>query len=150
MLPQFMQIALEQARSALDFGELPIGAVVIRNNQVIGQGFNRTFLDKDPTAHAEIVAIRQAANALGDWRLSGCDIYITLEPCPMCVGAILLARIEKIHFAAFDPKDGACGSKINLAEQYFFGHCAKVIKTEGSEESLELVREFFQRKRGKI
>ncbi len=149
MVPQFMQMALEQARSALEFGELPVGAVVVKNSQVVGEGFNRTFLDGDPTAHAEIVAIRQAAKTVGDWRLSDCEIYITLEPCPMCVGAILLARIEKIHFAAYDPKDGACGSRLNLAVHPVFGHRAQVVKTEGGEESSELVREFFKRKRGK-
>ena len=145
----FAKLAFDQAKLALDHKELPVGAVVVLDNQVIGSGFNRTFIDNDPTAHAEIVAIRQAAKTLGDRRLTNASIYVTLEPCPMCVGAILLARITKIYFAAYDPANGACGSKNNLAVHPVFGWSAQVFRMPGEEESVKLIREFFGNRRTK-
>lgn len=145
----FPRLAFDQARLALDNEELPVGAVIVLNGQVIGSGFNRTFLDNDPTAHAEIVAIRQAAKSLGDRRLTDASIYVTLEPCPMCVGAILLSRITKIFFAAYDSANGACGSRCNLAVHPVFGWSAQVFQMPGQEESANLIREFFQKRRGK-
>jgi len=144
-----MTLALSVAKEALQFDEMPIGAVVVKDGQVIGKGFNRTFTDGDPSAHAEIVAIREAAKTLGDWRLTDCEIYVTLEPCIMCTGAILLSRIKRIYFASYDPKDGACGSRMNLAVHGAFGYRAEVVKTDGGDEASELIREFFMKKRGK-
>lgn len=145
----YPKLAFDQARLALEHEELPVGAVVVLNGQVIGSGFNRTFLDNDPTAHAEIIAIREAAKTTGDRRLTNASIYVTLEPCPMCVGAILLARITKIYFAAYDPANGACGSRTNLAVHPVFGWSAQVFQMPGQEEAANLIREFFQQRRGK-
>lgn len=148
-MEEFAKLALNQAKLALQHDELPVGAVIVLNGQVIGSGFNRTFIDNDPTAHAEIVAIREAAKTIGDRRLTGASIYVTLEPCPMCVGAILLARITKIFFSAYDPANGACGSRGNLAVHPVFGWSAQVFRMGGDEESATLIREFFQKRRGR-
>jgi tRNA(adenine34) deaminase len=148
-MDDFTKLAFDQAKIALEHNELPVGAVIVLNGQVIGSGFNRTFLDNDPTAHAEIVAIRNAAKTIGDHRLTNSSIYVTLEPCPMCVGAILLARITKIYFAAYDPANGACGSKSNLAVHPVFGWGAQVFRMPGEEESARLIREFFTSRRAK-
>lgn len=145
----YPKLAFDQARLALEHDELPVGAVVVLNSQIIGSGFNRTFIDNDPTAHAEIIAIREAAKTIGDRRLTNASIYVTLEPCPMCVGAILLARITKIYFAAYDPANGACGSRYNLAVHPVFGWSAQVFQMPGQQEAADLVREFFQKRRGK-
>ena len=145
----FAKMAFDQAKLALEHNELPVGAVIVLNGQVIGSGFNRTLIDNDPTAHAEIVAIREAAKTLGDRRLTNASIYVTLEPCPMCVGAILLARITKIYFAAYDPTNGACGSRNNLAVHPVFGWSAQVFRMPGEEESAKLIREFFGNRRSK-
>ena len=134
-----MTLALSVAREALEFGEMPIGAVVVKDGQVIGKGFNKTITDGDPSAHAEIIAIRDAAKTLGDWRLTDCEIYVTLEPCIMCTGAILLSRIKRIHFASYDPKDGSCGSRMNLAVHGAFGNRAEVVKTDGGDEASSLI-----------
>ncbi|HOO97221.1 MAG TPA: nucleoside deaminase [Caldisericia bacterium] len=149
MIPAFMMLAFEQAYLAREVGEMPIGAVVVKDSKVIGRGYNNTLTNSDPTCHAEIMAIRDATKNISDWRLTGCSIYVTLEPCPMCVGAILLSRISKIYYAAYDPKDGACGSRYNLAVHPIFGHSAQVVKTEGGKEASELIRDFFRSKRKK-
>jgi len=146
-LPHLMQLAFDQALVAFEKGEVPVGAVVAKGSEILGLGHNLTLTLKDPTAHAEIMAIRDATSKLGDWRLSDCQIYVTLEPCTMCVGAILLSRIETINFLAYDPKDGACGSTKNLAVQPVFGHCAKVIKIDDGGRSSDLIREFFRLRR---
>jgi tRNA(adenine34) deaminase len=148
-MEDYSKLAQDQAKLALLHDELPVGAVVVMDGKVIGSGFNRTFIDNDPTAHAEIVAIREAAKTIGDRRLTGASIYVTLEPCPMCVGAILLARITKIYFAAYDPANGACGSRNNLAVHPVFGWSAQVFRMAGEAESAELIREFFQKRRGR-
>ena len=109
-----MKAALKEAVKAFDKDEVPVGAIVVHNNQVIGKGYNQTETLKDPTAHAEMIAITAAANHIGNWRLNECDIYVTLEPCIMCAGAIMNARIKNLFFAEFDPKFGACGSLYNL------------------------------------
>jgi tRNA(adenine34) deaminase len=111
---RFMEIALSLARTAAAAGEVPVGAVVVRSGQIIGTGKNEREKGQDPTLHAEIAAIRQAALFLGDWRLTGCTLYVTLEPCPMCAGALILSRIRRLVFGCGDPKAGACGSLYDL------------------------------------
>ncbi len=149
MISKFMKFAFEQAYLAREQGELPVGAIVVRDGEVIGKAFNHTLTNSDPTAHAEILAIKDAAKTIGDWRLTNCSIYVTLEPCPMCTGAILLSRISNIYFSAYDHKDGACGSRMNLAVHPIFGHSARVHHVDGGEESSNLIREFFRNKRRK-
>ena len=109
-----MSEALKEAEKASALGEIPIGAVIVKDGQIIGRGHNLPETEKDPTAHAEILAIREAAKALGGWRLTGCQMYVTLEPCSMCAGAIVWARIEKLYIGAMEPKSGACGSLYNI------------------------------------
>jgi len=118
----FMREALQLAARAAQSGEVPVGAVVVKDGEVIGRGFNRPITTSDPTAHAEIVAMREAAAALGNYRLPGCDLYVTLEPCAMCVGAMVHARIARIVFGARDPKTGACGSIVDLPGLATFNH----------------------------
>jgi len=148
-MSKFMKLAFEQAYLALEKGELPVGAVVVGGGEVLGRAYNLTLTTSNPTAHAEMLAIQRSAKTIGDWRLSGCSIYVTLEPCPMCTGAILLSRISDIHFSAYDHKDGACGSTMNLAVHPIFGHRARVHHESGGEESSQLIREFFRRRREK-
>lgn len=120
----YMAQALALARRAARLGEIPVGAVVVKDGQVIGRGFNRRETDRDATAHAEVLAIREACQALGTWRLGGCTLFVTLEPCPMCTGAILQSRIDRVVFGAFDPKAGCCGSLLSLTEEEFDTHPA--------------------------
>lgn len=140
---KYMFSALQEAENALEFNEVPVGAVVVNNGRIIGKGYNQTEILKDPTAHAEMIAITAAANFLGNWRLNECDIYVTLEPCVMCTGALLNARIRTIYFAEFDPKYGACGSLYNLAEEGKVNHKIKLYSGIYSQESQELLRKFF-------
>lgn len=114
-----MRMALEQAEQARRLGEVPVGCVVVKDGQVIGRGYNRRETDRTVLGHAELMAIRQAEQTLGDWRLTGCTLYVTLEPCPMCAGAILNARPESVVFGASDPVFGACGGVMNLFEEAF-------------------------------
>ena len=117
---EYMTRALELARRAYDLGEIPVGAIVIApDGSVIGEGWNLREHLQSPTAHAEILAIEQAAKALGSWRLSGCTLYVTLEPCPMCAGAIMNSRLKRVVYGAFDDKNGACSSVVNLFEERF-------------------------------
>ena len=145
----WMQWALKEAEKALSKGEVPVGAVVVYENQIIGRGYNQTETLQDPTAHAEIVSISAAANALHSWRLENCSIYVTLEPCAMCAGAIVLSRIKKLVFGAMDPKAGACGSLRNIVQDYRLNHQVEVISGILVEESSELLKLFFQRLREK-
>ena len=119
----FMQQALEQARHAWALGEVPVGAVVVKDGVVIATGYNQPIGKHDPTAHAEIMALRAAATVLGNYRLPGCELYVTLEPCVMCSGAMMHARLTRVVFGAPDPKTGACGSVLNLFEQNQLNHC---------------------------
>lgn len=140
----WMRVALREAENALRIGEVPVGAVIVREGQLIGRGFNQTEKLKDPTAHAEILAITSACQAVGDWRLDGTMLYCTLEPCSMCAGAAVLARIEKIVFGASDPKFGACGSIFNIPVEPRLNHR---IETEGgvlADEVADMMREFFR------
>lgn len=142
-----MALAMEQARLAEQCGEIPVGAVVVKDGAVIGAGHNRTLTDRDPTAHAEVVAIRLASKAIGNHRLVGCSLYITLEPCAMCMGAVLQSRIEQVYFGAFDPKTGACGSVLNLAEfRQLNPHC-RVHGGLSQEACSRQLTHFFQNRR---
>jgi tRNA(adenine34) deaminase len=123
----FMQLALAQAQQAWDLGEVPVGAVVVKDGEVIAVGCNQPIGKHDPTAHAEIVALRAAAEKLGNYRLPGCELYVTLEPCVMCSGAMMHARLSKVVFGAADPKTGACGSVVNLFEQEQLNHHAEIV-----------------------
>jgi tRNA(adenine34) deaminase len=144
---RFMDAALREARLAEQAGEVPVGAVVVRDRRIIGRGHNQREKLRDPTAHAEMLAITAAAAHLGDWRLERCSLYVTLEPCPMCAGAIVLARIERLVFAAEDPKAGACGTLYSLTDDSRLNH--RVITLGGvlEAESAHLLREFFARQR---
>jgi|SRR5690606_20956528 len=140
---RFMYAALQEAENALDKDEVPVGAVVVYKNRIIGRGFNQTEKLKDPTAHAEMIAITAAANHLGDWRLNECDIYVTLEPCVMCTGALLAARINSLFFSVHDPKYGACGSLYNIAEEGKTNHKVKLYSGLMASESENLLKMFF-------
>ena len=144
---KFMFAALQEAEKALEIDEVPVGAVVVHENKIIGRGYNQTEQLKDPTAHAEMIAITAASNHLSNWRLNNCDIYVTLEPCVMCTGALLNARINSIYFSSFDPKFGACGSLYNLAEEGKYNHKIKLFSGLYSTESEKLLKDFFLKKR---
>jgi len=139
-----MKEALVEAERAFFIGEVPIGAVIEYSGSIIGRGHNCTESQKDPTAHAEIIAIRQAANALGGWRLVGANIYVTAEPCAMCAGAIVLARIENIYIGTMDPKTGACGSLMNIPQDSRLNHNANIHIGIFEEECSMLIKEFFR------
>ena len=137
-----MRMALEQAEQARRLGEVPVGCVVVKDGQVIGRGYNRRETDRTVLGHAELMAIRQAEQALGDWRLTGCTLYVTLEPCPMCAGAILNARPESVVFGASDPVFGACGGVMNLFEEAF-GVRIRLYGGVLAAECAGLLQEFF-------
>jgi tRNA(adenine34) deaminase len=144
---RFMYAALQEAEKAFEDDEVPVGAVVVHKNKIIGRGFNQIERLKDPTAHAEMIAITSAANHLGDWRLNECDIYVTLEPCIMCTGALLASRIKGLYYGASDLKFGACGSIYNLAEESKTNHKIKVYSGILAKESEDLLKTFFEKKR---
>ena len=145
-----MLAALDQAREAQAAGEVPVGAVVVKDGEIIGAGFNAPISGHDPAAHAEILALRNAAKRLGNYRLPGCELYVTLEPCAMCVGAMLHARIARLIYGAADPKTGACGSVIDLFAEAKLNHHATVTPGVMAEECATLLREFFAVKRAKV
>ena len=142
-----MEAALAEARMAAEAGEVPIGAVVVSEGTVVARGQNRVLRDLDPTAHAEIVALRAAAAALGNYRLLGCTLYVTLEPCAMCAGAMIHARLAKLVFAAADPKAGAAGSVLSVVNHPQLNHQMQVEHGILEEESAELLRSFFRERR---
>lgn len=144
-----MQAALEQAREAQAAGEVPVGAVVVKDGKIIGAGFNAPISRHDPSAHAEMHALRAAGRALGNYRLPGCVLYVTLEPCAMCVGAMLHARIERLVYGAADPKTGACGSVIDLFAEPRLNHHASVTAGVMGAECAALLRDFFAARRAK-
>ncbi|WP_019141049.1 tRNA adenosine(34) deaminase TadA [Noviherbaspirillum massiliense] len=143
----FMLQAIEQARKAWALGEVPVGALVVREGQVIASGFNQPIGRHDPTAHAEIMALRAAAEVLGNYRLPGCELYVTLEPCAMCAGAMMHARLARVVFGAPDPKTGASGSVVNLFEQQKLNHHTAVIGGVLADECGALLKEFFAERR---
>ncbi len=141
---EMMLKALEQAEKAFELGECPVGAVITdKNGEIIAEGYNRRETDNSPTAHAEIIAIESAAKKLGSWRLSECTLYVTLEPCPMCAGAIINSRIKRVVYGAFDEKGGACSSVINLFELPF-NHSPMVRSRILEKECSEILTKFFQ------
>ena len=139
----WMGLALEEAERAAAEGEVPVGAVVINGAEVIGRAHNLREKDGDPLAHAEVLALRQAAQALGDWRLECCTLYVTLEPCSMCAGALVNSRVERLVFATRDPKAGFCGSLGNLVQDDRLNHRLEVVEGVRREESAALLKNFF-------
>lgn len=146
---RYMKLALAQAQKAKNKDEVPVGAVIVQNGKVIAKAFNMRESKKDPLGHAEIYAISKAAKKLGGWRLPGCTLFVTLEPCPMCTGAIINARIEKVVFGAYDPKAGALGSLYDLAEGKL-NHTPIVFGGVMEEECAGILSSYFREKRGKI
>ncbi len=142
-----MSAALQEAEKALEKDEVPIGAVVVYQNKIIGRGFNQTEMLKDPTAHGEIIAITSAANYLNSKYLTDCDLYVTIEPCLMCSGAVLLSRIRTLYFGAFDPKFGACGSVFNVLESEKLNHSVKIYSGLYADEAATLLKTYFRNKR---
>ena len=143
----YMQEAIAQARAAGEAGEVPIGAVLVRDGEVIARGANRTIADCDPTAHAEIVALRAAACAIGNYRLAGATLYVTLEPCAMCAGAIVQARVDRVVFGAADPKAGAVRTLFNIADHPQLNHRAEIVGGVLAEECAVLLQSFFAARR---
>jgi tRNA(adenine34) deaminase len=143
----FMDLALEQARAAAAVGEVPVGCVVVRDGGVIAQAGNRTLRERDPTAHCEMVAIRAAARALGSERLIDCDLYVTLEPCAMCAGALSLARIRRLYYAAPDPKGGAVDNGVRFFTSPSCHHRPEVYAGIGEAEASALLKDFFRERR---
>ena len=144
-----MQEALREAEIAFQLGEVPIGAVIEQDGHIIARGHNLTETLKDPTAHAEMMAIRQAARVLGGWRLIGCSLYVTVEPCSMCAGAMVWARIENLYIGAMDPKAGACGSVFQIADCGRLNHRMEIETGIMEEECSQMMRQFFRQLRNR-
>ena len=140
----FMQLALEQAKQAFALGEVPVGAVIVQEGEIVATGFNRREIDQDPTAHAEIIVIREASSKLRSWRLNKTTLYVTLEPCAMCAGAMIQSRISRLVFGTSDPKAGACGSICNLLSESRFNHRVNVHSGALAEECSTIIQDFFQ------
>ncbi len=144
---ELMRLALDEARQAPEHGDVPVGAVVVHDDVVIARAHNRREVDRDPTAHAELLAVRSAAEQLGTWRLDGCTVVVTLEPCAMCAGALVNARVDRVVFGAHDPKAGATGSLYNLADDPRLNHGFALVHGVGADEAAALLTEFFAAKR---
>jgi tRNA(adenine34) deaminase len=144
---RWMRQALDEAMAAAEEGEVPVGAVVVYDNRIIGRGHNRTVATHDPSAHAEVLAIGAAGAAVGDWRLTGVDLYVTLEPCAMCAGAIQRGRMRRVVFGARDPKFGGCGSVLNVLQEPKLNHQVETIEGVLAAESRALLQGFFRRLR---
>ena len=140
-------LALDEARAALAHHDVPVGAVVVHDGHVVGRGHNRREVDQDPTAHAELLAIRAAAAVLGSWRLEGCTLAVTLEPCTMCAGAIVLARVPTVVYGATDPKAGAAGSLMDVLDDARLNHRSEVVRGVREQECGDLLRSFFRARR---
>ena len=139
-----MKEALAEAKKAAAAGEVPVGAVIVKDGEIIGRGHNETETAKDPTAHAEMIAIRQAAKNLGGWRLTGCTMYVTTEPCSMCAGAIVWSRISRLFIGTMDPKSGACGSVFNIPQESRLNHFVEIETGLMQEECSSLMKIFFK------
>ena len=147
MPERFMEEALKLARMAYEAGEVPVGAVVVKDGEIVGRGFNSTETDKDPTCHAEMKAIREAARNLGGWRLPGCSMYVTLEPCSMCAGAIVLARLDALYIGTPDPKSGACVSLSQITTDSRLNHRVELHVGILQEECSAVMKDFFRKLR---
>ncbi|EOD00541.1 tRNA adenosine(34) deaminase TadA [Caldisalinibacter kiritimatiensis] len=145
----FMKLALKEAKKAYNIDEVPIGAVIVKDGKIISTGYNLRESSKDPIAHAEIIAIRKASEVLGGWRLIGCTMYVTIEPCPMCAGAIINSRIDRLVIGAKDPKMGACGSVIDIIQNPKFNHKVDVTWGVLEEECSSIMKNFFKELREK-
>lgn len=143
----FMAQALELAKQAQSAGEVPVGAVVVKEGVIIGRGYNQPISRHDPTAHAEIVALRDAAQHIGNYRLVGCELFVTLEPCPMCAGAIMHARIARVVYGAPDPKTGACGGVVDLFSDAKLNHHTRVTSGILADHAAQLLQQFFFERR---
>jgi len=143
----YMKVAIEQAQVAAENGDVPIGAVIVHNGQIIGKAYNQREQLQDPTAHAEIIALTQAAAALESWRLEGCTMFVTLEPCPMCAGALVLARIDRLVYGCDDPKTGAVKSLYNIVTDGRLNHRIEVASGVMADECSKLLQDFFQKRR---
>ncbi|HEV2440415.1 MAG TPA: tRNA adenosine(34) deaminase TadA [bacterium] len=139
----FMRVALAEAAEAASLRDVPIGAVIVYDGTIVARGQNRREVDRDPTAHAELLALREAARHLGGWRLSGCSVYVTLEPCPMCAGALLLSRVDRLVYGAADPKAGAAGGIVDLFRGVRFNHTVQVTAGVCEAECREILQKFF-------
>jgi len=146
---RYMQMALEQARIAEENGDVPIGAVIVSENKIIGKAYNQREQLQDPTAHAEIIALTQAAAAKENWHLHGCTIYVTLEPCPMCAGALVLSRMDRLVYGCDDPKAGACKSLYNIVQDERLNHRLEVTSGVLADECSQQLQEFFAHRREK-
>ncbi|MGQ5709867.1 tRNA adenosine(34) deaminase TadA [Lactobacillus sp. PSON] len=147
---KYMELAFEEAKKAENQDEVPIGAIIVDpEGNVIGRGYNRRELDQDATQHAEMIAIREACKNLGMWRLIDCSLFVTLEPCPMCAGAIINSRIKDVYFGALDPKAGACGSVVDLFSVEKFNHHPHVIRGLFREQASQMLKNFFREIRHK-
>lgn len=145
----FMGLALKEAQRAYDINEVPIGCVIVYKGEVIGRGYNSRISHKNPLCHAEIKAINEACAIVGDWRLEGCTLFVTVEPCPMCSGAILQARLDEVVFGASNPKAGCCGSILNMMDDDRFNHRVKITKDIRKDECAALMKSFFKMRREK-
>lgn len=148
--PVYMRQALDQAHNAWALGEVPVGALVVRDGQIIATGFNQPIGTDDPTAHAEIMALRAAASILGNYRLPGCELYVTLEPCAMCAGAMMHARLARVIFGAADSKTGACGSVVNLFSEVRLNHHTALTGGILASECSALLKDFFAERRSRL
>lgn len=144
-----MSQALLEAKKAYDIGEIPIGAVIVRDNEIIARGHNLREASKDPTAHAEMIAIRKASKVLGGWRLTNCDLYVTIEPCAMCAGSIVLARINRLFIGAMDPKAGAAGSIFNIVDNESLNHQTKITYNVLEAQCSNIMKKFFKELRSR-
>lgn len=144
---QFMKLAIEQARIAEENGDVPIGAIIVHENKIIAKAYNQREQLADPTAHAEIIALTQAAAAMENWHLNGCTMYVTLEPCPMCAGALVLARIDRLVYGCDDPKTGACKSLYNIVQDERLNHRLEVTRRVLADECGKQLQDFFARRR---
>jgi tRNA(adenine34) deaminase len=142
-----MRRALAEAEAAAVHGDVPIGAVLVHGDEVVGRGHNRREVDQDPTAHAELLALREGAATLGRWRLDGCTLYVTLEPCTMCAGALVLARVDRLVFGADDPKAGAVGALYDIPRDPRLNHLVEVVRGVEADACSEVLRTFFEQRR---
>lgn len=149
---KYMRAAIQQAKKAYKLGEVPIGCVIVYQDKIIGRGYNRRNTDKNTLAHAEISAIKKASKKMGDWRLEDCDLYVTLEPCQMCSGAIVQARIKKVIIGSMNPKAGCAGSILNILQMPEFNHQVEIERGVLEEECSNILKDFFKelRKRNKL